>query len=116
MSLGTFCVACPAIPAAGYRNLARCPQTKLEDAKLSNREYVAYGRDIMALSDGGGMDIAHALDTDMAEIITRRLNTRLDLVLGALQVAVKATDLSTSQAFAQTAMDFLTGDHEPLED
>ena len=40
---------------------------------------------------------------------------RLDLALGALVVAAKAPELDTAQAFAQTAIDFMTGNYEPLE-
>ena len=41
---------------------------------------------------------------------------RLDLAMGALAVAVKAPELDTAQAFAQTAIDFMTGNYEPFED
>lgn len=59
-------------------------------------------------SDGGGALVG---ETD-----NPRQPVRPDLALGACQVAAKAPDLITAQAFAQTAVDFLTGDYEPLED
>lgn len=115
MSLGKYCHACQAIPAAGYCNLANCPTANFEDLKLADREYFAMGKDVFCASEGGALIVADAIDSDMATIISRRLGLRLDLAMGALRVAVKAPDLVAAQAFAQTAMDFLTGDCEPRE-
>lgn len=114
-TLKPFCKACRAIPAAGYCNLAGCPTAALEDARLRGREFFAIGADVMSASEGGAMAIAKALDPGIAEITAKRLGLRLDLVMGALRVAVSADELETAQAFARTAMDFLTGDHEPLD-
>lgn len=122
MSLGKFCKACQAIPAAGYCNLAGCPNKP--PRRLFGREFCASGRDILALSDGGGMVIAKAADTEIAAEIAELLNAvvptrygdypaRPDLALGALQVAVKSDQLDVATCFAQTAIDFLTGNYDP---
>jgi len=40
---------------------------------------------------------------------------RVDLAIGALEVAMKTTTDSEVQPWLQTALDFLRGDYEPLE-
>ena len=41
---------------------------------------------------------------------------RFDLALAACQVAAASGELDVAQAFAQTAIDFMTGTYEPFED
>lgn len=73
MSLGKFCQACQAIPSAGYCKFSGCPNKPLR--RLYDREFCATGRDILALSEGGGMVIAKAADAEIAAEIADMLNT-----------------------------------------
>lgn len=139
MSLDKYCNACEAFPTVGYCGLAGCPLAPPLDFETAVERLgqwaIAYAADI---EDDRLRDIVTA-DVDRDYAIVREefdwraaelegvkhieglpergpLPPRLDLALGALAVAAKAGELGTAQAFAQTAMDFMLGTYEPLED
>jgi len=138
MSLDKYCNACEAFPTMGHCGIAGCPLAPPLDFETAVERLgqwaIAYAADI---EDDRARGIVTAdVERDYAivreELDWRYAETesvafieslpergvyapRLDLALGALVVAVKATDLGTAQAFAQTAIDFMTGNYEPLE-
>ena len=139
MSLDKYCHACEAFPTMGYCGIAGCPLKPPMDFETAIERLgqwaIAYAADIEddhlrgVLTADVERDYAimreelewRAAETEGVAYIERlpergALPPRLDLALGALAVAVKSPELGTAQAFAQTAIDFMTGNYEPLED
>ena len=139
MSLDKYCNACEAFPTMGHCGIAGCPLTPPMDFAAAVERL---GQWAIAYAAGLEDDIVRAvvmadverdyaivrgeLDWQAAEtegvdyldsLPERGVRIpRLDLALGALVVAVKAPELGTAQAFAQTAMDFMLGNYEPLDE
>lgn len=58
-------------------------------------------------------EAAEILDAYNGFEVTGAYLQRPDLALGACQVAAKTDQLDVAQGFAQTAIDFLTGNYDP---
>lgn len=54
--------------------------TSMQRRRLFDREFCGLGRDILALSDGGGMVIAKAVDAEIATEIADMLNAASGLL------------------------------------
>lgn len=139
MSLDKYCNACEAFPTMGYCGIAGCPLAPPMDfasaVERLGQWAIAYAADleddsvravVMADAERDYAIVRGELDWQAAEtegidyldsLPERGIRIpRLDLALGALVVAVKAPELGTAQAFAQTAMDFMLGNYEPLDE
>lgn len=139
MSLDKYCGACEAFPTMGYCGIAGCPlkpsmdfetaverlgqwavayAADIEDDRVRGVVMADVERDYAIVRDEFDWRAAETEGVAYIEALPERgvRIPRLDLALGALVVAVKAEELGTAQAFAQTAVDFMTGNYEPLEE
>lgn len=143
MSLDKYCNACEAFPVHGYCSLADCPNLPpaaagppmdfhscFERLVSWAMAYAAecdedYDTDIVAQvnRDAGFMRYEIDWAGAMADVVASgglpeggRKPVRLDLALGACQVAAKTDQLDVANAFAQTAIDFMLGSYEPLDE
>lgn len=141
MSLDKYCNACEAFPAMGYCGLAGCPNVPATsndppmDFERCFERLVQWAMAYAAECEEDGVKgVIGAVNRD--QLFCRReleyseamgcfvsgggslgdQPPRPDLALGACQVAARTDQLDVAKVFAQTAIDFMTGNYEPLEE